>query len=405
MSATFAVILKDHLRPAGGPSGYLYNLQESLETNKIEQIHLLTLGAPTKKKSAKKKPFKAFIKSLKVKFLPVSIRQRHIRHKEQLSYEAFFASIEKALEASSIYHFHHTKDLYYFKKLYPQDDTTTLLMSHAPEPPYIELAKAYQGDGYSEKEAAQLASPQKEMDILAFRSADHIVFPCEEAVSPYTAFFKEHDIDTHRLRYVLTASKPLRYMLERSTFRERYDIPEQKLLFAYIGRRTHIKGYDIFCEAARALERDERFMFIAAGSGAIASPDTKNFIDMGWTDDPGSILNAADYLVVPNRDTYFDLGIIQAFSLNTALITTATGGNRWFLDKELDIRFIEPDPQGLVESLETLERTTSKRNIDFFKSHLDNAHLAPNYLTMFQAILREHSAIEREELTQSDPRA
>lgn len=386
MSVTFAVILKDHLRPAGGPSGYLYNLQESLETNKIEQIRLLTLGAPTKKKSAQKKPFKAFIKSLKVKLLPVAIRQRHKRQKELIAYEAFFASIKKELEASCIYHFHHTKDLYYFRKLYPQDNTITLLMSHAPEPPYIELAKAYQGDGYSENEASQLASTQKEMDILAFRSADHIVFPCKEAVSPYIAFFKEYDIDTHRLRYVLTASKPLHHALERTAFRERYDIPEQKLLLAYIGRRTHIKGYDIFCEAARTLEKDERFMFIAAGSGAIKSPDIKNFVDLGWTNDPGSIINAADYLIVPNRDTYFDLGIIQAFSLNTALLTTPTGGNRWFVDKGLDISFFDPDSRSLTIKILALHRPSSNKNVQFFNTFLDNKYFARNYLELYKAI-------------------
>jgi len=389
MSSYFNIILKDTLKPTGGPSGYLYNLNMSLETNTIKNISLLSYGIEVKSNSSKKNPLKTFIKSLKVKFLPVFLRKKYLRKKEEREYINFYSSIINKLQNSALNNFHHTKDFYFFKKLYPENRTLTLLMSHAPEPPHVELYQAYLADGYTSKKALHLSQHQKEIDISAFKSADYIIFPCHEAVAPYEPFFKENNIDTTKLRFVITSSEPLNYILSANQFKIQNNIDQSKISLAYVGRKTKIKGYDIFCDAAKTLEGDSRFTFIAAGNGAIETPNLKNLLDFGWTNDPGSILNAVDYLIIPNRDTYFDLGIIQALSLNKTLITTPTGGNRWFLNKNLDIIFFEPDVDSLVKIIKQLKKSTDNKNELFFKKYLSNEHFAINYLKLFQNIEQE----------------
>jgi glycosyltransferase involved in cell wall biosynthesis len=100
-----------------------------------------------------------------------------------------------------------------------------------------------------------------------------------------------------------------------------------------------IKGFDIFCNIAIKMLNNDDYFFVSAGIGEISAPFQKNFFDIGWTDDPASLINISDVVIVPNRDTYFDLGIIQTLSLNKPIITTDTGGNSWFKDKDINLFF------------------------------------------------------------------
>jgi len=387
MNIKYSVILKDTLKPAGGPSGYLYNLKKSLESNNIDSIQLLTYGlGQDKVRSSRKKAFKRYIKKLKTKLIPVLIREKYFRQKEKQEYFSFYSEIESNLKNTRLKHFHHTKDFYYYKSLYNNSKDITLLMSHAPEPPHIELEHVYQADGYSKKRAVFLAKHQKEMDIYSFKNADYIIFPCQEAVAPYQKFFDEFDIDIKKLRFIITTSDPLKYNLPVEIFKKNHHISTKKTILAYVGRKTKIKGYDIFCDAAKLLVDDTRFYFIAAGAGPIPSPALKNFLDIGWTDDPGSLINSADFLIVPNRDTYFDLGIIQALSLNTSLLMTHTGGNRWFADKHLNVDFFDTKAQTLAEIIQNTKVCTSENNVRFFNKNLNNKYFAPNYLKLYEGL-------------------
>ena len=56
----------------------------------------------------------------------------------------------------------------------------------------------------------------------------------------------------------------------------------------------------------------------------------ERWIEVGWTDEPHSLTNASDCLVVPNRQTYFDLVILEGLSLGIPIVTSMTGGNKYF---------------------------------------------------------------------------
>ena len=118
------------------------------------------------------------------------------------------------------------------------------------------------------------------------------------------------------------------------------------------------------------------------------TPALRNIIDLGWTDDPGSIISAADVVVVPNRDTYFDINIIQVLSIGTPMITTPTGGNRWF-EKLSDLHmFFFRTEEELKDVLErTLEKSLSKEvNRKVYHDYFTTDLFCKNYVTLFDSL-------------------
>lgn len=390
MNKPFNIIIKSHLGPVGGPNGYLYNLDASLKESDIDLIRIISTGLTPQKKIRKKNKLKSLIRFLKLKYTPSSIRYNYIIGKEKKAYDEFFNSIQKDISDSKINNFHLTNDFYYYKKTQASNLTPTAIMSHSPELPHIELLKALEDNRYSKATATKLFNRQKMIDIYAFKNADYIIFPCEEAVSPYDEFIEKYSIDRNKLRFVITSSRPISFKIPRDEFRAKYHISDDTTVLAYIGRKSKIKGYNIFCQAALNLNKEKDFMFLSAGGGAIKTPKTNNIIDFGWTNDPGSILNACDYVIVPNSDTYFDIAIIQALSLNKTIITTPTGGNRWFVDKNLNMIFIDYDADQLTKCIRELRQVSNTLNKDFFDQYLSNKHFAKNYLDLFNSIINEN---------------
>ena len=54
------------------------------------------------------------------------------------------------------------------------------------------------------------------------------------------------------------------------------------------------------------------------------------WIEVGWTNDPHSIIAASDVFVLPNKETYFDLIMLEVLSLGTIVVASSTGGNKYF---------------------------------------------------------------------------
>ena len=118
MSKPFNIVLKSHIKPVGGPSGYLYNLRESIQESNINSIRILSPDVPVRTNSVAKRKsrIKLLIRDLKLKYTPASIRYSYLKKKEKRSYANFYPSIEKELKDASLNNFHGTTDFYYYKK-------------------------------------------------------------------------------------------------------------------------------------------------------------------------------------------------------------------------------------------------------------------------------------------------
>lgn len=385
------VIINDYLKPVGGPSGYLYNLYLSLEDNNYkDKIRILSNGLSAteyqKKLERKTSKVEVFVKKIKIVLEPTFMRLKKIRQSSLKQYSQFYNKFEKELLESSINHFHTTKDLYYFRCLYPHYRGICILTSHSPQPPYLEVFGNLIGQNYPLAKASKISKLQEKIDIEAFKFADYIIWPCEEAIEPYESFLSKHSIKNDKFMYVITASKELTFMKTSNDFRDKYNIPSHVKVFSYIGRKNEIKGFDIFCQIAQTMKKNQNVIFLSAGIGPIETPQQENFIDIGWTNDPGSVVNASDFVIVPNRETYFDLNVIQVMSLGKPIITTFTGGNRWFVNKNVDFIFFDINNiNDLIKKLDTLENSGKKNQIFFYK-HLDYNLFAQNYYQTYNKI-------------------
>lgn len=93
-------------------------------------------------------------------------------------------------------------------------------------------------------------------------------------------------------------------------------------------------------------------------------------------------------VIVPNRDTYFDLGIIQTLSLNKPIITTDTGGNSWFKDKDINLFFASStDINDFIRILESnILFIENKKNYEIYNNYFMNNDFALNYLNLYSDI-------------------
>lgn len=368
------IIYNGPIKPIGGPSGYLYNLKDSLDYNNLKNISLLTPEAfetPLNSKKDFLKKNSPYILLLAIKFI---------------IYYKFYLSIKSKVEKQEILHFHSTTDLYFLSYFINLKKYKIVLTSHSPEPFCNEVREIAKASGFSSNKIEQMYRFQKKFDIFSFSTANYLVFPCEGAVDPYRQFFKQYGIDFSKIRYVLTSSQPLTPKLSRDEFLTKYNIDKNKFIIAYIGRKNSIKGFDLFISIYEN-STDNSLFFISAGTGPIEPRSSINYLDIGWTNDPGSVVNSADLVIIPNRDTYFDIGMIQALSLNKKVLTTLTGGNKWFESKSESIFFFDPnDINSALEVLNKISKATvdSNDNIRIYKDFLANEKFAINFNSFYE---------------------
>lgn len=387
-----SIIFNGKLEPKGGPSGYLFNLKESLELNNIKNIKIISNEEINKNKNYKYNHFKKYF--LKIfpfikKLILLIIPNFFIEKIKFFLFRKFLIRNKDLINSSQIIHFHTTKDMYYFSKIFNLRDFIVVLTSHSPEPTYMEIFDVFKSRGYSSKYCIRQQNIQRAIDIFSFRNSNYLVYPCQGAVNPYKSFFEEFNIEyKNKLKYVLTASKPLIPKVTIDEYKKKYSIPMNKKIVCYVGRKNSIKGFDIFCNIAIKMLNNDDYFFVSAGIGEISAPFQKNFFDIGWTDDPASLINISDVVIVPNRDTYFDLGIIQTLSLNKPIITTDTGGNSWFKDKDINLFFASStDINDFIRILESnILFIENKKNYEIYNNYFMNNDFALNYLNLYSDI-------------------
>lgn len=364
------------LKPTGGSAGYLYNLQNSIKNNNIQDIVIIN----QENKNIFTRIKKVFLSRRKRK---IALYKQTVNNKENL----------KILTKSEIIHFHTVPDMYFFSKVYDIKKHVVLLSHHAPELSEEYAARLYiESNGFNKQKNCSIKTQQRNMDIFAFKNADYLVYPCKGAIKPYINFFIKHNIDyLKKIKYVITSSEPFAPKISQNKYKDKFNIPHDKKIIAYVGRKEIIKGFDVFCNIAKELKDNNNFFFVSIGSGDIKAPNQSNFLDIGWSDDPDSFVNMADILIVPNRNTYFDLIIVQALSINKTIITTNTGGNNWFEDKNINLFFVAIDNiNAFIEKLnDKAIYDKNTKNIDLYNKYLNNDIFAKNYHDLYDCISKD----------------
>lgn len=150
-------------------------------------------------------------------------------------------------------------------------------------------------------------------------------------MEPYFATIPEFQVWARNkdIRYVASGAAMPVVEITKEEAKSKFGLSGKKVI-SFMGRHNHVKGYDIFCDALLDImkERDDIAVLVAGSEEMeIPLPKCANWLELGWFDRPGEVLKAADVFVLPNRLTYYDIVLLQAMSLKTSIIASATGGN------------------------------------------------------------------------------
>lgn len=306
------------LQPTGGPSGYLYNLRHGLEIIGDDRV--------------------VFLPGDKTPVMSHQLKGRIPMRLRQLNRARFWWTVVKAdsvlpdsfLAMESI-HFHSTVDLYRARKQLDDYPGRVILTSHSPCAGHVEVLEML--NKVDLKLFSRLADTLKEADAFSFSRADEIIFPCEEAEECYFNTWDEYRAlrDESKIRYLPTGLKPVVAARKRESVRKKYGIPADAFVVSFVGRHNEIKGYDRLKKLAEDGGFDREVWFIVAGNeGPITRPSVPRWVEVGWTNDPYSIVSASDVFALPNRETYFDLVLLEILCLGIPAIVSCTGGNKYF---------------------------------------------------------------------------
>ena len=388
---------EEELKPIGGPCGYLYNLNIGLRANKKHDIEVCFLHNGNQLKNLKRSA-RASKNFIVANLFKAYKRIQHIKEILQIIYCQKKSNI-KFSDYDAI-HFHTTRDLYVHRKQLENYKGQVILTSHSPQPLYNEYL-----EGSSKLELlifGGIYSKLIKMDEYAFLRADKIIFPCESADEPYEKNWEKYTLIKNSkkdsIKYLLTGTIPANIKNNRNAIRKKYGIPKDAFLISYVGRHNEIKGYDKLKEIGnRVLEKsDNTYVLVAGNIGPLFPPKNERWIEAGWTNDPHSLVAASDAFVLPNKETYFDLVLLEVLSIGTPIIITNTGGNKYFKDVEGNGIFLYDSVDECEKILYKLQKKTEdekemmiQANKELYKEKFTTDIFAENYLSVIESILEK----------------
>lgn len=384
----------------GGPSGYLENLKIGIE-GKDNNVKFLVICDSTNN-NINKRELKSKIKKMLISLNPILGEKVIENINDKILFKNGLKFMENLIDIdinkkNNLFHFHTAIDFYNgYERV---NKAKTILTTHNPECFSIEYINSIKCNYKKEYSFKKLKNKIIKAQIFAYQNADYLIFPSKESLEPYinTIDGFSEIIKNKKVYYNLTGCKKLEYKLTREEFRKKYNISNDKFVVSYIGRKNKVKGYDIFIKLFNEVCRDnENIIFLTAGAGEIESPNSKQFIDLGWTDDPGSLINASDIFILPNRMTYFDLIALEVMSLGKPIIASNTGGNITLSQISSGVSLFESENiRDLKEKLLSIYNNKivlnemSKMNLDAYEKYFTIDKFAQRYLNILEVIKNE----------------
>lgn len=377
------------LSPTGGPNGYLYNFNKGYSRIKQEYDDIEIAFMPRYNKKAIRVKVICFLK----------------KHFKKTAFRYYINSIlkDKAksvqipdIDKYDIIHFHSTIDYYLCRKQLHDFRGKVVVTSHSPMPAHQELVDYLRMSKQSDVDA--LRKRLEVIDIFAFDNADYIIFPCEEAEECYyNAWDKYKEIKARnkdKYIYIPTGIEKVQTNEERSKTREKYGIPKSKFIICYAGRHNEVKGYDSLKRIGKySISKDKDLFFVIAGEESpISGLKNTNWVELGWTNNVYNIINSADVFVLPNKQTYFDLIMLEALSIGIPVVATSTGGNKYFKSiKESGIFFYEYDnTDGFYKTIEKIKKMDLEEiralNKKVFEKNFTADVFARKYIEVYKKI-------------------
>lgn len=374
------------LAPKGGPAAVCYYYQqEQLKRGAHEFNFLPSEKQPTIQLKEKKKTLKLFseLHSLGAALKMMFVKPRKVKFD---------------LSNYALIHFHSADALYQARTSLETYKGIVVLQSHSPEPRGREMFAAL--PKWIRILFPVIKKGYEQMDRYAFERADYLVFPCPEAedpyihVWPYYRTIQQKQVSAYR--YVLTGIPEAKAKRERKQVLRELNIPYSSFVISYVGRHNKIKGYDLFKEIGeKYINKDNDAWVICAGKEhPLKGLNHPHWKEIGWTTDPHSYIAASDVFVLPNRETYFDIIMMELLSLGRIVIASNTGGNKWFAKHKCPGVFLYDTVEEAVELLKKV-RDLSKEdkeqleegNKTFYNNYLTVSKMYDSYVELLREIL------------------
>lgn len=389
---------KNMLAPTGGPAGYLYNVYKELNEKGIDTIEFL------ENKSSKIKMFIRKIIGKSPKFIKNLHSKYAQNYGERIIKDIFYRQNYNSninLQDYDIVHFHSTLSMYMVKDSLKDYKGIIILTSHSPKVSYLQII-----DNINEKNKEKYKNEILKLSIIdeyAFERADYIHFPTVEAEECYYNTwdkYKEiHEKNKEKYIYIPTGINPVKVNESKEKIREKYNIPEDAFLISYIGRHNEVKGYDKLKNIGnKIMEKNRNVYFLIGGKEEpMKGLDDEHWIEIGWTNTPHDLINASDLFILPNKETYFDLVLLEVLSIGKTVLVTNTGGNKYF-KKFKDSGIFYYDYHNTEEAVNIIEKLMNKnlKKLDEANKKVMNQNFTisifvDKYIQMLQTLLEKNN--------------
>ena len=149
--------------------------------------------------------------------------------------------------------------------------------------------------------------------------------------------------------------------------------------------------------AELVLKKHNNVYFLIGGKkGPLKGISHNNWIEIGWTNDPGSLINCSDFFILPNRQTFFDLVLLEVMSLSKPVLASSTGGNKKVSNLSKGVILFNPSVSDLFTAIEKLiilnKSALSDLGMKNFFSYKDNFTIdifCENYIKTLNIISNE----------------
>lgn len=392
----------------GGPMGYCYNIKSYLDEHPCEEIDFYpgSVCLDSQKETAAlinvtlkqriKKKLVSFLQKNKYTSFALTIYSLYFR-KYPLS-----AKDKELLKKYDFVHVHGSYEILSSFLDFKSAKTKVILTTHTPEPLIDEEIGRF-GDEFLFRLLPCIRNFFLKREIKAYNRADLVMFPVPEAREPYinkSQYHKQAFVEIEsKTFFVPTAINNLKNAPEKKFYLKKYDIPDDAFKICYVGRHNEVKGYDFLKKIAKKTwEKFPNAYFVIGGTESpMKGLCDSRWIELGWVN-TCELLNEVDVFVLPNKETYFDIILLEVLRQGVPVIISKTGGNKWFVDKGVaGIHCVDyADVEGGAVLLQQLyvEKKNGrlelqrKANMEFFEKKLYMANYIENYLMSLKKILK-----------------
>lgn len=327
--AAAVLFLDKILKRNGGPSTYLYNLCQGVRRLHSPDIRFISVRNKQK-----------CVTTDLMYFLHTKMHQQKRKEITYVLFQFIYVlnDIEQKIRMREyifdacqyqVVHVHHVADAVALKVLGRYKGTIILTM-HTPEPWSEEVIHNLQDNLSKRYPFKVIWSYQHMLEVLGCFFADSFIFPSKASEDTYLMFdFYKKSKGNKNVDYLLTGVPEDVRRYDKREMRRNLGIPEKQFVLLFVGRHNKIKGYDMLVSCQECLQNIGVYVVCAGKTSELDLPkESSMWKELGWHKNVNQLYDLADAVILPNRETYFDLAAIEALSRGRILIASATGGNR-----------------------------------------------------------------------------